>query len=371
MRPSNRFRETVIARAALYLALALWGSAFVPQARALQETGTFSIVAYDSVTQELGVAVQSKYFSVGTAVPWAEAGVGAVATQATVNVSLGPQALAMLRTGMPAPDILRALQATDSLWDSRQVGIVDARGRAVNWTGKRCLDWAGGETGPGFAVQGNILAGPAVVRGMAKAYRSTGGELAERLIAALEAAQAAGGDKRGMQSAALIITRPSTTHPEYNVRYVDLRVEDHKTPIRELRRIWQIFEGFHAANAHLNYAAEYEAQGRADLAQLERERVGESMKRALQRGEHDASLLNGLAWSCAVHDIFLPDALRAAQRAAAAEPKNVDILDTLAEVHFRLGNVAKAVDVESKAATIDPKSTYLKEQIARFKSGRK
>ena len=126
--------------AALFLALPL---ALLPAASALADvkTGTFSIVAYDSVTQEVGVAVQSKYFSVGTAVPWAEAGAGAVATQANVNVTLGPEALALLRTGMPAADVMRALAAADTLWDGRQVGIVDARGRAVNWTGRRCLDF--------------------------------------------------------------------------------------------------------------------------------------------------------------------------------------------------------------------------------------
>jgi len=336
---------------------------------ALSQTGTFSIVAYDSVTQEMGVAVQSKYFSVGTAVPWADATAGAVATQATVNVSLGPKALAMLRTGMPAEQVMKALAASDSLWDSRQVGIVDARGHAVNWTGKRCMDWAGGITGPGFACQGNILAGPAVVANMAKAYQSSTGELAERLISALEAAQAAGGDRRGMQSAALIIVRPSVTNPEYNTRYVDLRVEDHKTPIKELRRVWQIFEGFHAANAHLIYAEKYDAQGRKDLARRERDRVGQALQRALGRGEKDASLLNGLAWACASHDMFLPDAVKAAEIAVSVEPKNVDILDTLAEANFRNGNSKKAVEVETRAASIDPKSTYLQDQITRFKGG--
>jgi uncharacterized Ntn-hydrolase superfamily protein len=340
-------------------------------AGAISRPSTFSIVAYDSVTQELGVAVQSRYFSVGTAVPWAEAGVGAVATQASVNVSLGPKALALLRTGMSPPDVMRALSATDSLWDSRQFALVDSRGRAASWTGKKCIDYAGGETGPGFAVQGNILAGAAVVRGMANAYRSTKGELAERLIAALEAAQAAGGDKRGMQSASVLVVRPSATHPEYNTRYVDLRVEDHKTPIRELRRVWQIHEGFHAVNAHLNFAKEYEATGRPDMARLERDRVGEALSRALARGEKDASLLNGLAWACATHEIFLPEALRAAERAASIEPRDVDILDTLAELHFRNGNADKAIEVETRASKIDPKNGYLKEQIARFQAGKK
>jgi uncharacterized Ntn-hydrolase superfamily protein len=331
--------------------------------------GTFSIVAYDSVTHEMGVAVQSKYFSVGTAVPWADASAGAVATQANVNVSLGPEALALLRTGMPAADVMRALAAADSSWDGRQVGIVDREGHVATWTGKRCLDWAGGETGPGFTCQGNILAGPAVVANMAKAYRESKGELAERMIAALEAAQAAGGDKRGMQSAALIVVRPSMKHPEYNTRYVDLRVEDHKTPIQELRRVWQIFEGFHAANAHLNYADEYEAAGRQDLAIMERERVGESMRRAIERDEKDASLLNGLAWACATHDIYLADAVKAAERAAQLDPRNVDVLDTLAECYFRAGRAEKAIEVESRAASIDPKSVYLKDQITRFRAG--
>src|SRR5207249_3584628 len=137
-------------------------------ALAASDRGTFSIVAYDSVTQELGVAVQSKYFSVGTDVPWAEAGVGAVATQARVDPSFGLKALGLLRGGLRAADVLRALAATDSVWDSRQLGIVDARGSVANWTGSKCLDWAGGEAGVDFVCQGNILAGPAVVSGMAK-----------------------------------------------------------------------------------------------------------------------------------------------------------------------------------------------------------
>lgn len=361
--PSARAHVHVLVGVAVLLLSAACPSA----TRAAVRIGTFSIVACDTVTQELGVAVQSKYFSVGEVVPWAEAGVGAVATQANVNASLGPRALALLRTGLSAPEVMRALAAADSGWDGRQFGIVDAKGRVANWTGKRCLDWAGGETGTAFACQGNILAGPAVVAGMARAFRETRGELAERLIAALEAAQAAGGDKRGMQSAALIVVRPSATNPEYRERYIDLRVEDHKTPIKELRRVWEIHQGFHLANAHLLYAAQAEAAGKPELAKLERDRVGETLHRALARGERDASTLNGLAWACASNSIFLDDARKAAERAVRAEPRNVDILDTLGEVYFRMGNNAKAVETETRAAQIDPKSQYLKDQIARFR----
>jgi tetratricopeptide (TPR) repeat protein len=195
--------------------------------------------------------------------------------------------------------------------------------------------------------------------------------MAERLVAALEGGQSAGGDKRGMQSAALIVVRPSTAHPEYAQRYVDLRVEDHKNPIAELRRVWQIHEGFHGAGAHLDFAAEYSAAGREDLARREKERVAETLERALKRNERDASLLNGLAWNCAIHGLHLESALRAAQRAALLEPRSADILDTLAEVWYRSGNSAQAIAVETRAATLDPKSTYLKDQIARFRAGGK
>jgi uncharacterized Ntn-hydrolase superfamily protein len=362
--------RTGLALAALAALAAFAALAPAPlPARADVVTGTFSIVACDTATQELGVAVQSKYFSVGGVVPWAEAGVGAVATQANVNPSLGPRALALLRTGLTAPEVMRSLAASDSGWEGRQFALVDARGTAATWTGKRCLDYAGGKTGPAFAVQGNILAGPAVVEGMARAFQETKGELAERLIAALEAAQAAGGDKRGMQSAALIVVRPSETHPEYRERYIDLRVEDHKTPIAELRRVWEIHQGFHLANTHLLYAAEMDAAGRPERAKRERERVGETLARALTRGEKDPSVLNGLAWACASNGLFLEEARRAAERAVRAEPRNVDILDTLAEVYFRLGQTKKAIEVETRAAEIDPKSQYLKDQITRFRGG--
>jgi uncharacterized Ntn-hydrolase superfamily protein len=335
-----------------------------PPARA-----TFSIAAYDSVTQELGVAVQSRAFSVGMAVPWAEAGVGAIATQASTNESFGPMGLALLRSGKPAPEAMRALLDADSGSSHRQLGIVDARGRGANFTGKLCSEWAGGVTGLGYAIQGNILAGEAVVKGMERAFLETKGELAERLLAALVAGQAAGGDKRGMESAAILVVRPSETYPEYRTRYIDLRVEDSKDPINELIRVYRLLEGQRLAEAHIRYAGLYEKAGKKDLARMERERVAESLAHALARKDVDASTLNGLAWTCATNNVHLEKALEAAERAVALEPKNAEILDTLAEVHYRSGNAAKAVEVETRALSYSPNDQYLKEQIARFKSG--
>ena len=198
---------------------------------------TFSIVALDAATGELGIGVQSKFLSVGAVVPWARAGVGAVATQSWANTSYGPRGLWLMRRGMTATKALDRLTASDSGRDQRQAGIVDARGDAATYTGSKCFDWAGGVTGPGFACQGNILAGPAVVDDMAAAYLRATGSLAHRLVEGLAAAQAAGGDRRGQQSAALLIVRERGGYGGRNDRAVDLRVDDHPRPIEELRRL--------------------------------------------------------------------------------------------------------------------------------------
>jgi uncharacterized Ntn-hydrolase superfamily protein len=201
--------------------------------------GTFSIVALDPENGDVGVAVQSRYFAVGAVVPWARAGVGAVATQAAGRAAYGPEILDLLARGLePAETIERAL-ADDERRETRQLGVADARGRAAAFTGRECNEWAGHATGSGYAAQGNILAGERVVTEMARAFEDTSGALAERLVAALEAGQAAGGDRRGQQSAALVVERPGgiPDSREGIDRIVDLRVDDHEEPIRELRRL--------------------------------------------------------------------------------------------------------------------------------------
>lgn len=343
----------------------LIGFALVSRAHA-----TFSIVAYDSVTQEIGVAVQSRAFSVGEAVPWVEAGVGGIATQSATNESFGPLGLERLRRGEPAADVLRALLEADSGRAHRQVGVVDAKGRSASFTGSDCSAWAGHRTGPGYAIQGNILAGEAVVAGMERAFLETKGDLGDRLLAALEAGQAAGGDKRGMQSAALLVGRPSDDYPEYRTRYVDLRVEDAKDPIREIRRVYLIHETGKGAEAHLRFAAAAEKAGKKEFAALERSRVGEALRRAVARGENDPQNLNGLAWTCATNDMFLPEAIAAAERAVSLAPKDTGILDTLAECYFRAGRTGQAIETMGRALTLAPDDNYLKGQLARFRAAK-
>ncbi len=201
---------------------------------------TFSIVAFDPEKNELGVAVESKFLSVGSAVPWVEGGVGAIATQSWANTTYGPRGLDLLRKGATPEETMRTLTGDDEHADERQVGIVDAKGRSATYTGEKCKDWAGGENGPNFAAQGNILVGQAVVDSMVSAFHQTKGHLADRLVAALRAGQAAGGDKRGQQSAALYIAKPGGGYAGFNDRYVDLRVDDNPRPIEELARILEI-----------------------------------------------------------------------------------------------------------------------------------
>jgi uncharacterized Ntn-hydrolase superfamily protein len=210
---------------------------------------TFSIVAADREAGEVGCAVQSKYFSVGSVVPWVRAGVGAVATQAAGVAVYGSRALDELERGASPDDALERVLADDEHRGTRQLGIVTGDGRAAAFTGAECLEWAGHRVGAAYAVQGNILAGEPVVDAMASVFEDTPGPLAERLLAAVEAGQAAGGDRRGQQSAALVVERVGARNEsrEGIDRICDLRVEDHAAPIAELRRLVAIWTGWEAA----------------------------------------------------------------------------------------------------------------------------
>jgi uncharacterized Ntn-hydrolase superfamily protein len=198
---------------------------------------TFSIVARDPETGDLGVAVQSKFLAVGAVVPWARAGVGAIATQSYANVAYGPDGLDLLQRGLSASEALDRLVADDDLREQRQAGMVDARGGSATFTGRDCFAWAGGRTGDGWAAQGNILAGQAVVDGLAETLLAGGRPFPELLVACLAAADAAGGDRRGRESAALLVVRDGGGYGGANDRWIDLRVDRHDDPIGELARL--------------------------------------------------------------------------------------------------------------------------------------
>jgi uncharacterized Ntn-hydrolase superfamily protein len=208
-----------------------------PVTHALRPVHTYSIVARDPDSGELGVAVQSHWFSVGTLVPWARAGVGAVATQSFIDVRYGVQGLELMQAGRSAPQALAALLDEDATPEVRQVGMIDAQGRIAQHTGSQCIRYAGQVAGGNFAVQANLMENPGVPEAMAAAFRAARGTLAERMLAALEAAQAAGGDLRGKQSAAMRVVRGTASARPWEDTLVDLHVEDHPAPLRELRRL--------------------------------------------------------------------------------------------------------------------------------------
>ncbi len=215
----------------------------------LRPVHTFSIVARDPNTGELGVAVQSHWFSVGAVVPWAEAGVGAVATQSFVDPSYGPLGLQLIRAGRSAPDALKALLAGDEGRDVRQVAMIDSQGRVDAWTGKNDIQAAGHHVGKDYSVQANLMLNDKVWPAMAAAFENTKGDLAERMLAALDAAQSVGGDIRGRQSAAIIIVTGKPTGAAWKDRVFDLRVDDSPEPLKELRRLVTLQRAYNHMNA--------------------------------------------------------------------------------------------------------------------------
>lgn len=300
---------------ALLLTLASLFALTAP-AREKPEASTFSIVARDPATGELGVAVASRYFAVGAVVPWAKAGVGAVATQSFVNPSFGPRGLDLLAKGMSPDQALKALLANDDDPNGRQVGIVSASGDSVTYSGPKCNPWAGGRQGPNYAIQGNILTGESVVTAMEATFLSTKGTLASRLYAALAAGDSKGGDSRGRQSAALIVVKEGAGAGGYDDRAIDIRVDDNPDPFRELGRLLKL--------AETNY-------------------------------------LWNTAWTAFERKQF-PTAMDAQERAALLAPENAELLYDLAVIRLANGHRAEALNALTKALTINPK---LKQQASK------
>ncbi len=314
---------------------------------------TFSIVGYDRDSGEWGIAVASKVPFVGQMVPWAEAGAGAVATQAWANLGYGPAGLRLLAEGMAAEDVIAALVGSDSLYDQRQIGVVDSRGNSASFTGAGTMAWSGGVTGPGYAIQGNILTGPEVVSEMERAFLESEGEiLAFRLLEALKAGEDAGGDSRGRQSAAILVVRENGGHDGNTDILVDIQVSDNPEAVTELRRLY--FRWWEPLNMLEMYTGE-----RAEAV----------LSRMATQDYDEAWMKNSVAWSMAVADLELERALTLALEASTAEPEDSNIMDTVAEVLFRLGRAEEAAEWETRALGIDPGNSYLQGQLDRFRNG--
>jgi uncharacterized Ntn-hydrolase superfamily protein len=284
-------------------------SILLAAACAAENVSTFSIVAYDPVAGDWGVAVASRYFSVGSVVPWAEAGVGAVATQANVNVGYGPKGIKLLEQGLSAKEVLKRLLDEDTFEgkDGRQVAIVDSKGNVATFTGPNAPNWAGDRQGKNWSAQGNILVGPQVPEAMGKAFESTEGELAEKMWAALKAGDAAGGDSRGRQSASMLVVRKGGGRNINNDRYIYINVDDAPNPFPELRRLLDI-----------------------NLGLLYQEKVGRLSGANDVQGARDA-----------------------AAQVVRYQPQSVQAQMTLGLLDYLAGNKSAALDTLRKARTMD------------------
>ena len=255
----------------LILVLAILTLVFPQKTSSMRPISTYSIVALDETTGELGVAVQSHWFSVGFLVPWAKAGVGAVATQSFVKVDYGPDGLQLMESGMKAAEALKTLTSKDEGEAVRQVGMIDIKGNVAAHTGSRCIKYAGHIVGENYSVQANMMANGTVPKAMAVAFEKTKGDLADRMMAALEAAEAEGGDIRGKQSAAMVIVSGEPSGVDWKDTKLSLRIEDHPTPLIELKRLIRV----HRAYQHANMGDHYMETEEIDKALIEYSKAAE------------------------------------------------------------------------------------------------
>ncbi|MDI6767223.1 MAG: DUF1028 domain-containing protein [Bacteroidota bacterium] len=340
------------------------------QDRIVENVATYSIVGWDSITGDLGVAVQSKFLGVGAVVPYAKAGVGAIATQAFANPTFGPRGLELLEKGMSAKEVVEILISSDTSARLRQLGVVDANGNSFSYTGSACKPHANHITGKGYAVQGNILAGEAVVRAMAVTFEITSGDLAERLLSSLEAGEKAGGDSRGKQSAAMLVVRENGGYGGFNDRFIDIRVDDDSLPLIELRRIYNLWQGTFLMSARMRSIDDFNRKRKFTAADIEKKRMTEGLNNELRSKPDDPELLNRIAWILATSEIDHVRALELSKRAVKLAPNKLDFLDTMAECHYRLGNYDEAIAIESELVGKDPSNEQYWKQLLKFKEAK-
>ena len=324
--------------------------------------GTFSIVAMDPETNEFGVAVASRVLDVGYIVPWVQAGVGAIATQAYSNPYFGPWALEELSREKSAVETMDAVLERDTMPEDRQIGIVDRNGQSVSHTGSNTTAWAGHRNETNVAVQGNILTGPEVVDSMLAVFKRTEGPLAERLLSALEAGEKSGGDSRGKQSASLVVVTKRGGYLGVDDRLVDLKVVDSQEPVQELRRQYELWQYAFMAPAYLRLAGEQK-----DTENLFLKKTHALLTKALQSNLESPEVYNSLAWEFALLKKYPEETLLAAKKAHALAPEDANIMDTVAEAYYAAGDYEEAVRWETNALKIEPENTFFLGQLEKYK----
>ncbi len=354
------------------LALFIWFQAGAQEpgpGRAPSST-TCSIAAWDSLTGDLGIAVESNLLAAGSIVPYASAGNGAVGTQAAANTGFGPQALEMLGRGMDARQVVEQLLQGDTDATSRQVGIVDSRGNSYSYTGSACPFFSGQVMGPGFCVLGCGLESEAVLNAVARTFQIAAGDLSDRMLAALEAGDRVSAGRTARRSAALLVVRDRGGFGGSGDRFVDIRVDDDSLPLTSLRRIYRDWQDTYLTAARMRSIEQFNRNRNYRAADGEMKRIVEGFNAELRSRPDDPEVLNRVARALAVNDIDRERALELAKRAVLLAPGRNDLMDTMAECHYRLGHYDEAIAIESDLVSKEPSNDVFWRQLQKFKEAK-
>lgn len=330
----------------------------------------YSIAAWDTGTGDLGVAVQSSFLGVGVVVPYAKANLGAIVTQGQANPEFGPRAFEMFGRGMNARQVVEGLIQDDSGISRRQVGVVDAHGNAFAYTGNACGLYAGQIVGSNYSVQGNTIAGDGVIIAMARTFEMTPGDLAERLIASLEAGLRAGGGRHSSRSASLLVVREKGGYSGSNDRFVDIRIDDDSLPLVQLRRVYRRWDETFGFDARMRAIDEFNHEKNFAAARAEMTRAVGDLNEQLRSHADDPDVLNRIAWTLATNDMDRERALQLAKRAATLAPGRTQMLNTVAECHYRLGHFDEAIAIETELLAREPGNDDYWRQLQKFKDAK-
>lgn len=331
---------------------------------------TFSIIAWDPETGDLGIAVESRMLAVGSVVPYAKAGLGVVAAQGTPDASFGLRAMDLLLGVRNAQEVVEEIIRYDSLPQRRQLALVDSRGNAYAFTGTMCQPWSGHLIGRGYAVQGHGIAGEHILKAMSRTFEITGGDLAVRLLKALDAAGITGAMARGRSSAALLVVRDKGGYMGTSDRFVDLRIDDDTSAVLALRRLYDRWEQTYLADARMRTIDEFNRRKNYSGAQEEIRRVVAALNTEIRNKPDDPEVLNRVAWTLATNEIDRDRALEYAKRAAKLSPGNLRYLSTLAECHYRLGHFDEAIAIGSELVAKDPANDDFWKQLQKFREAK-
>lgn len=370
LKPGHSPLRKIPASALLILAILAPGGAQGQTHRRAPMPATCSIVAWDSLTGDLAVAVESERLAAGSMVPYARAGVGAVATQGDVDADFGPRGLALLDRGMDPRQTVDQLLQTDSAASGRQIGVVDARGVPYSYTGTDCSPAAGQGMGPGYTVQGSGLESETIVTSVARMFEITGGDLADRMLAALEAGDRALRKRAAWRSAALLVVRDMGGAGGSSDRFVDIRVDDDSLPLVQLRRIYREWQEVYLPEARMQTIQEFNRKRNYRAADIELKRIADGFNEELRNKPGDPEVLARVARALATYEIDRDRALELAKRAVLLAPGRNDFMDTMAECHYHLGHYDEAIAIESDLVSKEPSNDIYWRQLQKFKEAK-